>query len=348
MSARSIVFFRVLAQGCAAFRARALRRASVIACLFAGALACSGVAAQNLLDVSLLGASAVEAKLGQERAKLQEQRAELAVVEQQLSALPAQESALETTLTRDVRALYRLRRGGLLPIADGLESLMGHASRVAHFERMTRRTLARLVESRRTGSRLALEVVALGAQIATTEQELATLEQSNAALAREAEVTRALEQGAPQAEEASPRLEPSGYGLSLVGASDRAAPIERFAPQRGQLALPLSGAANIGTATNPQGEDTALTFASKPGASVRAVASGRVVMAEPNEGHGILVIVDHGDRYRTIYGGLSSADVQAGDSVSKSARLGAVGSAPLYFEVRRGMRSQDARGWLGL
>ena len=319
-----------------------------LALLLAVQLACLGAAAQNLLDVSMLSASALEAKLAAERVKLQEQRAELAVVEQQLSALPAQESALESTLTRDVRALYRLRRGGLLPIADGLESLMGHASRVAHFERMTRRTLSRLVQSRRSGSRLASEVVALGAQIASTEQELATLEQSTAALAREAEVTRALEQGARPADEPAPRVALGGYGLSIVGAAERPAVTERFAAQRGQLALPLSGAANIASAATPQGEQTALTFASKAGASVRAVANGRVVMAEPNEGHGILVIVDHGDRYRTIYGGLVSVDVQAGDAVSKSARLGAVGGSPLYFEVRRGLRSQDARGWLGL
>jgi septal ring factor EnvC (AmiA/AmiB activator) len=37
-----------------------------------------------------------------------------------------------------------------------------------------------------------------------------------------------------------------------------------------------------------------------------------------------------------------------GDEISKSARIGTTGSSGVYFEVRRGRHSQDARSWLGL
>jgi septal ring factor EnvC (AmiA/AmiB activator) len=72
------------------------------------------------------------------------------------------------------------------------------------------------------------------------------------------------------------------------------------------------------------------------------------LFASQNEVYGLFVIVDHGERFRTVYGGLGSLDVQVGDAISKSARLGATGSSTIYFEVRRGRRSQDARSWLGL
>ena len=64
--------------------------------------------------------------------------------------------------------------------------------------------------------------------------------------------------------------------------------------------------------------------------------------------YGQLVILDHGDRYYTVYGGLARMDVQAGDDLSKSARVGSASADPVYFEVRRGTRTQDARIWLGL
>jgi septal ring factor EnvC (AmiA/AmiB activator) len=303
--------------------------------------------AQSLLSAEALPEStaALDTRLSAFRSELEEQRAAKAVAEQELLGLPALEHQLETTLARDVRALYRLRRGGLLPMADGLESLLGHASRVAHFERMTRRTLARLTESRQGSARLLGEVARLDARIATVEQEVAALEQSAAALVREAAASQAFEASRPASAELAPA---AGYGLTIVGAPEQAARRTRFASQRGELALPVTAAATIADVAPPSGEGRALTFATRPGGSVRTVADGRVVSAEAHEGHGVLVIVDHGDRYRTVYGGLESVDVQAGDALSASARLGTASATPIYFEVRRGMRSQDARSWLGL
>lgn len=91
-----------------------------------------------------------------------------------------------------------------------------------------------------------------------------------------------------------------------------------------------------------------LELASKPGSAVRAAAAGRVAFAERYGSYGQLVILDHGERYYTVYGGVGSVDVQVGDDLSKSARIGAAGGDPLYFEVRRGTKTQDARSWLGL
>ncbi|MDB4973712.1 MAG: Periplasmic septal ring factor with murein hydrolase EnvC/YibP [Myxococcaceae bacterium] len=324
--------------------------------LLALTLLCLGSAlahAQSALDVSLLSTTALETKLAERRAELAQERADKLALEQQLASLPALEHSLEATLTRDVRALYRLRRGGLLPMADGLESLMSHASRVAHFERMTRRTLQRLSESRRSGALLAGEVTALEVKIGECEQALIELEHAQAALAREAAATQAFEDSrvasvAPSPDALSSTGGGSGYGLSIVGGSSPGPKLRGFLTQRGELALPVSGAASIQDAQTLQGEPRALTFVTKPGGSVRAAADGRVVLAEPREGHGILVIVEHGDRFRTLYGGLEAADVQPGDAISKSARIGTAGSQPIYFEVRHAMRSQDARGWLGL
>jgi septal ring factor EnvC (AmiA/AmiB activator) len=78
------------------------------------------------------------------------------------------------------------------------------------------------------------------------------------------------------------------------------------------------------------------------------VAAGRVAFADSYGSYGRLVILDHGDRYYTAYGGFAAIDVQVGDEVSKSARLGTADASAVYFEVRKGTKTEDARAWLGL
>jgi septal ring factor EnvC (AmiA/AmiB activator) len=112
--------------------------------------------------------------------------------------------------------------------------------------------------------------------------------------------------------------------------------------------MPVSGSSSVETVDRPDDTGSALRFATKAGASVRAAAAGRVLFASQNDAYGLFVIVDHGERFRTVYGGLGSLEVQVGDALSRSARIGACGSSPIYFEVRRGRHSQDARSWLGL
>jgi len=64
------------------------------------------------------------------------------------------------------------------------------------------------------------------------------------------------------------------------------------------------------------------------------------------------VILDHGDGYYTVYGGLGAVEVRVGDDLSRSARIGSIGtdfSPPaLFFEVRKGTRTLEPRSWLGL
>ncbi len=49
---------------------------------------------------------------------------------------------------------------------------------------------------------------------------------------------------------------------------------------------------------------------------------------------------------RQLAGRLEALDVEVGDALSKSTRLGSAGSAPVYFELRKGAQTLDARAWL--
>ena len=88
------------------------------------------------------------------------------------------------------------------------------------------------------------------------------------------------------------------------------------------------------------------------GDGVRAVEKGRVVFADRFTGYGRMVIVDHGERYYTIYGHLSEIIRKNGDELARGEILGRVGDsdslsgAKLYFELRKDGRSIDPLPWL--
>lgn len=77
------------------------------------------------------------------------------------------------------------------------------------------------------------------------------------------------------------------------------------------------------------------------GTPVRAIHPGRVVFADWLRGFGLLMIVDHGDTYMTLYGQNETLTREVGEWVSTGdviARVGDSGGSSrtgLYFEIRR-------------
>jgi septal ring factor EnvC (AmiA/AmiB activator) len=88
------------------------------------------------------------------------------------------------------------------------------------------------------------------------------------------------------------------------------------------------------------------------GGEIKAVEKGRVVYAERFSGYGNMVILDHGERYYTIYGHLAEIVKKNGESVTRGEVLGRAGEsdslagAKLYFEIRKDGHSLDPVPWL--
>jgi murein hydrolase activator len=87
------------------------------------------------------------------------------------------------------------------------------------------------------------------------------------------------------------------------------------------------------------------------GEHIRAVEKGRVVFAERFTGYGRMIIVDHGERYFSVYAHLSEILKKDGSQVSRGETLGRVGDsdspagAKLYFEMRKDGKSIDPLPW---
>jgi len=84
---------------------------------------------------------------------------------------------------------------------------------------------------------------------------------------------------------------------------------------------------------------------------VRAVASGRVAFADWLRGFGLLIIIDHGNDYMTLYGHNQSLYKEVGDWVEGGDVIAAVGDTGgmarpgLYFELRHKGEPQNPQAW---
>lgn len=95
-----------------------------------------------------------------------------------------------------------------------------------------------------------------------------------------------------------------------------------------------------------------VVLAAPRGREVRAVYHGRVVFADWLDGMGLLVIVDHGEGFMTLYGYNETTLKSAGDWVAPGDVIATVGESGgqmqpgLYFEIRKGTRPVDPRDWI--
>ncbi|WP_290632600.1 peptidoglycan DD-metalloendopeptidase family protein [Aquisalimonas sp.] len=127
-----------------------------------------------------------------------------------------------------------------------------------------------------------------------------------------------------------------------------------FQDQHGALPWPAGGslAARYGDSRNGGGEWRGLLVRADRGTPVEAVSHGRIVFADWLRGLGLLLIIDHGDGYMTLYGYNESLYkdvgdwVDAGDVVARVGDTGGRDNAGLYFELRVQGQPEDPLQWL--
>lgn len=129
---------------------------------------------------------------------------------------------------------------------------------------------------------------------------------------------------------------------------------EPFAAHRGRLTWPVAGqlVRDYGQPRSGALTWNGVVLAAPRGREVRAVYHGRVVFADWLAGMGLLIIVDHGDDYLTLYGYNETLLKNPGDWVAPGDVIATVGDsggqlAPgLYFELRQGTRPVNPRRWV--
>jgi len=144
---------------------------------------------------------------------------------------------------------------------------------------------------------------------------------------------------------------------STPGHKQRPPPIEvaKTAPiQVGGLGWPVSGTlvAGYGAAMPDGHKSSGVLIGAPAGTTVKAVADGTVVFSEWMTGYGLILIVDHGNGYMSLYAYNDAllkdagAQVRRGDPVASVGNSGGQGRPALYFELRRNGSPVNPNSWL--
>jgi septal ring factor EnvC (AmiA/AmiB activator) len=311
----------------------------------------------------------IERDLASERAKQAEAQVaaaegELKAVNERLATLEKRRIAALPDLRGRFVEMYKRGRGSYARMLAGVRDLreFGRATRavasLAHINQQRiddhRRTLEALRKER---ADVQEKTRGLQARRAEAERARSAAERAlNARSALLAEIDRRRDLNAQLAGELLVAQERLEAAIKNVAAGQ---PLESvsvpIAPFRGALEWPV-----VGTVTGRFGQSdqarggsvrNGIEIAAPEGTPVRAVHPGTVGFADTFTGFGTLVILDHGANHYSLYGYLSSADVERGQRIEAGDELGRVGFAPagsaaLYFEVRVDGRSVDPVKWL--
>lgn len=314
----------------------------------------------------------IEADIRESNTRLEKLRDEIRQKSSDLEALEAQRSKHESrlgdareALARQMRAAYKTGRRDYLKLLLNQQNpaLMGRVltyydyynrartreiravshelEQLAELARQVKREQlalagledseqARLAELRGLKNARNKVIQHLDAEIRDKSQELATLREDQARLQQLLEELRRQ----PQAP-AAPRLPDFG---KLRGKLDW--------PVDGRL-LNSFGSSRRGGALSWQG----VRITAENGENVRAISAGQVLFADWFRTLGLLIIIDHGDGYMSLYGHnnellkTQGAWVEDGEIIAHAGESGGQERPALYFEIRHDGKPVDPTLW---
>ncbi len=126
-----------------------------------------------------------------------------------------------------------------------------------------------------------------------------------------------------------------------------------FRKRQGKLSWPTYGklTASFGSRRNGGLNWDGVFITSKEGTPVKAIHGGHVVFSDYLRGHGMLLIIDHGNGYMSLYAHNQTLLkdtgewVNAGDTVARVGNSGGLSEAGLYFEIRHQGKPINPARW---
>jgi murein DD-endopeptidase MepM/ murein hydrolase activator NlpD len=247
------------------------------------------------------------------------------------------------------RSYYKATRVGLLPAGNGFDELVDHAAMVERTRLALVRDLEHEVELHKQEKQLNDRLSRVRADRVPLEVHRQAMSEARSALQQEQERRAAF--GRAFDSSSSPPGSVAIYGADTGPASDGGTPFDKL---YGHLPVPITGRSESRVVPRQGSDGPGVEFLAQRGAVARSVAAGRVTFAAKREGDDMItVVLDHGQRYSTLYGNLASTDLKVGDAVVGNTAIGPVGArygeGPLvYFEVRKNGDAVDPGPWLGL
>jgi septal ring factor EnvC (AmiA/AmiB activator) len=319
---------------------------------------------KSLRSAELAAATANEG-LSRIRAQLREQRTRRDTLERESTAAMQRLAQERDALAGQVRLSYMTGREELAKLLLSQETPATLGRMLVYYDYFNRARTARIAAA----SRELAVLHGLAAESAHLGQELEDL------LEKQAHEVEAQERARAERRTALERIEVSmadagGQMESLRLEEKRLSELvlelaalledlprgaeEPFVSQKGKLPWPVDGkvAQSYGQARDGGPLRWNGVLLSAPtGTAVQAVYHGRVAFADWLPGLGLLVIVDHGGGYMSLYGHNEAILKESGEWVSPGDEIAQVGDSGgqakpgLYFEIRHNGAPRDPQQW---
>ncbi|HEX7340822.1 MAG TPA: peptidoglycan DD-metalloendopeptidase family protein [Rhodanobacteraceae bacterium] len=287
----------------------------------------------------------------------------IAASQSRLNALEKQRATLKTSLASQrealadlLRAAYKIQNGSNLRLLLG-DADMAKLARTLAYSRYfqhdriqrIRALLGQLASLNRIEAGITQQQQALKAARAQGQQRLAALQASRqkqqALLAKVDAQLKTQHRQMRQLEQNRQTLDKLLVRLRNVFADipDHLPASTLFAHRRGKLPWPVHG--------KVQRYNEGITIRAARGTPVRAVAHGRVAFANWLRGYGLLVIIDHGNGWMSLYGGNESLETSVGDWVNAGQPIATAGASAsdasgVYFGLRHRGKPVNPLPWL--
>ncbi len=273
----------------------------------------------------------------------------------------------QVLLSQQVRTAYAMGRQAFLKLLLNQENPAAVGRTMTYYNFFNRARSQRIEVARQTIDRLdkvkrdiQQEQDRLNQLLSSQQQEKAALERTSGA--RAVVVVRLNKELQSKGETLARWLENEKQLQRVVEAIHRAMPEvltsqgdgPSFRAQRGHLSWPTRGRlkALFGKPREAgQVRWNGVLIAAREGSEVRAISHGRVAYADWLRGYGLLMIIDHGNGYMSLYGHNQSLFKETGDWVEAGEVIGSVGKsggqdqAALYFEIRHNGKPRNPTKW---
>ncbi len=308
------------------------------------------------------------------QAALSETETEIVSLSEQADQLNARKVAQGEILAQTLRTTYMAGNQSAIELLLNQEDI-SKSTRMLHYHRLfTQAQLARISSFQETLHEISEINLRLQSRAADLNEEQLVLSNTLQELS-ESKVARQLALSELRTEIATRNSELEQLEIDQVqlqelmeevsrAVADIPASLQRspFAAQLGKLPMPVKGEI-VDRFGSRYGEGNlarqGITIAVSEGTPVQAIHPGRVVFSDWLRGTGLLVIVDHGEGYMSLYGANQALSKQAGDWVDVGDVLATSGRANeltgsggssqaaqgMYFEIRHHGEAQNPARW---
>jgi septal ring factor EnvC (AmiA/AmiB activator) len=299
--------------------------------------------------------------------KLAKQQRKLDALHQQRKGLRAELSTQHHLLARQVQAAFMIGRQEYMKLLLNQEDPSAVGRSMTYYDYLNRARLKRIDATKATLQKLQSveqEILSQTTELNATKQEQlgkkAELQKSSRDRAM---VVASLNKELVSKESELNRLVEDERRLQdLVSQLDKAIPDiltapgthKPFAKLRGKLIWPTRGKLQVAFGTRREGgrlKWNGVLIRADEGREVHAVSHGRVAYADWLRGYGLLLIIDHGNGYMSLYGHNQAIYketgewVEAGEVIASVGKSGGQNQAGLYFEIRHNGTPTDPARW---